>query len=75
MDTEKMQKQLELLQRENTNFKARDRHIAATGGGRTGGGATLEVDTKRIHELEGSVEELQVTNAVSHRSQEKGQRL
>ena len=69
-EADRMLKEIDILKRENTNLKARERHYEVTGkaggGGRSGRtGATLEVEKKWIHELEGSVEELQMTNAVS----------
>ena len=72
MEAERMRKEIDILKLENTNWKARERHYEVTGragrggrSGRTGTTVTLEVEKKRIHELEGLVEELQMTNAVS----------
>ena len=56
---------INFLRGENTNLKARERHYEATG--KTG--AALEVEKQRVHELEGSVEELQMTNAVKGEGQ------
>ena len=74
-EADRMHKEIDILKRENTNLKARERHYEVTGkaggGGRSGrAGATLEVEKKWIHELEGSVEELQMTNAVSVETRE-----
>ena len=70
IEADQMRKEIDILKQDNTNLKARERHDEVTGKARGGGrsgkaGATLEVEKKRIHELEGSVEELQMTNAVS----------
>jgi hypothetical protein len=53
-EVDRLTRQAGILQKENTNLKARDRHSAVVAGG-----------GKRLQELEGSVEELQMANAVS----------
>lgn len=75
LEIEKMTKQLKVLERENSNLRARERHGIATGGrgtttGSSGlrsqeGGGTSEADKKRLEDLVGTVEQLQTEKAVS----------
>ena len=63
-DLDALRKQVKVLEHENSNLKARERHGNATGGrghGPEGGGA----DQKKVEDLMQTVETLQTEKAVS----------
>ena len=72
-EIEKLTKQQKVLDRENSNLKARERHGNVTGGRGTSGsggqgGGALEADKKKMNDLMVTVEQLQTENAVSRTS-------
>ena len=64
MEMEAQGKKLKMLEHENENLKARERHQLATNKG--GGASSPARDKKKIENLEKLVESLQLQNAVSH---------
>ncbi len=64
-ELERLRKHNKVLDHENSNLRARERHSHVTGGRGSEGGGALEADKKKVNELMGTVESLQTEKAVS----------
>ena len=66
-ELEALRKQVKLLEHDNNNLKARERHMDVTSGRGPKGGVASEADKKKMDDLMGTVEQLQTEKAVSLR--------